>query len=216
MWSGVCLTFVMLRRSLQIAFAASLLSAVVGCTASVSSDDTGGTQEAADTSAHAPAAASSLANFVEVRPGLYRGGHPDAAGLDYLKSLGVKRIVNLEVGDFIEAFPWDISKEESQAHDRGLTELRYPMSAFEPAASDRFDKNIDEIMAILKTATKDDAIYVHCKHGQDRTGLVMGIDRVENMHWAPKDAHDEMVRIGFHTAFAGLEEYFERKTNWHE
>jgi hypothetical protein len=30
--------------------------------------------------------------------------------------------------------------------------------------------------------------------------------------WTPQTAHDEMVRIGFHTEFLGLEEYFERKT----
>jgi protein tyrosine/serine phosphatase len=88
------------------------------------------------------------------------------------------------------------------------------MSAFEPAVSHAFDRHIDEILAILKTATPDDGIYVHCKHGQDRTGLVMGLERVIDVGWQPKDAHDEMVRIGFHTAFLGLQEYFENKTHW--
>jgi tyrosine-protein phosphatase SIW14 len=193
----------------RLGIAALVLPALVACGASP--QDGSASQEAADTAA--PSSAS-LANFVAVKPGLYRGGHPDAAGLTYLKSVGVKRIVNLEVGDFIEAFPWVISKELDEAQARGITEIRYPMSAFEPAVSDEFDRHIDEILAILQTATPDDGIYVHCKHGQDRTGLVMGLERVIGDGWQPKDAHDEMVRIGFHAAFHGLEEYYENKTRW--
>ncbi|MDB4943566.1 MAG: Protein tyrosine/serine phosphatase [Labilithrix sp.] len=154
------------------------------------------------------------ANFAQVKPGLYRGGRPDAASLDYLKSIGVKRIVNLEVGDFIEAAPWTITKELDLASARGLVEVRYPMSAFEPALSSRFDDNMDQLLALLATATPTDAIYVHCKHGQDRTGLVIGLERVEGETWSPAKAHQEMVDDGFHTAFLGLEEYFERRTHY--
>jgi protein tyrosine/serine phosphatase len=57
-------------------------------------------------------------------------------------------------------------------------------------------------------------IFVHCAHGQDRTGLVIGLERVLIEQQAPQAAHDEMVKIGFHTMFIGLESYFERKTNW--
>jgi tyrosine-protein phosphatase SIW14 len=158
--------------------------------------------------------AAPIANFHKVRAGLYRGGHPDAAGLDYLKKLGVKRIVNLEVGDFVEAFPWDITDELDEAHARGLTELRYPMSAFEPAVSGEFDRHMTQILALLKTATPSNAIYVHCKHGQDRTGLVLGLERVIDEKWAPKAAHDEMLKLGFHSFFLGLNHYFEEKTGW--
>ncbi len=158
--------------------------------------------------------AAPMANFQKVRAGLYRGGHPDAAGLDYLKKIGVKRIVNLEVGDFVEAFPWDITTELDEAHARGVTELRYPMSAFEPAASGEFDKHMNEILALLKTASPSNAIYVHCKHGQDRTGLVLGLERVLDEKWAPKAAHDEMLKIGFHPFFLGLNHYFEERTGF--
>jgi protein tyrosine/serine phosphatase len=90
------------------------------------------------------------------------------------------------------------------------------MSAFEPAVSDRFDHNMVAIIALMKTATTEDAIYVHCKHGQDRTGLVVGLERVLNEKWAPAAAHAEMVRLGFHTSFLGLNEYFEKKTGWED
>jgi len=159
------------------------------------------------------AAATQPANFLEVTEGIYRGGHPDTAGIAYLKGMGVRTIVDLEVDDLIEAWPWEIAQEERDAKAADLTLLRYPMSAFEPAVSDDFDQKIANIMANLA----DDSlkpIYVHCKHGQDRTGLVIGLERVLNEGWDPQPAHDEMVKIGFHTGFLGLEDYYKRKTGW--
>lgn len=154
-----------------------------------------------------------MQNFQKVRPGLYRGGHPDSSGITYLKKLGVKTIVDLEVGDFIEATPWSIDQELDDASAAGITVLRFPMSAFEAAESDRFDKQMDQILATLADASQQ-PIYVHCKHGQDRTGLVIGLERVVDEGWDPQNAHDEMVKIGFHTFFLGLEDYFEEKTGW--
>ena len=90
------------------------------------------------------------------------------------------------------------------------------MSAFEPAQSDRFDQQMDEILKVLKSASPTDPVYVHCKHGQDRTGLVIGLDRVINEGWQAQLAHDEMVKIGFHTSFLGLQEYFENKAHWED
>lgn len=201
----------MLKLS-RFALAGVLVSTLVAC----GGETEAGTDSQESATTTAKASSASMQNFLEVRPGLYRGGHPDAAGLDYLKSVGVKRIVNLEIGDFLEAFPWQIDAEIEQARQRGITELRFPMSAFEPARSDRFDRQMDEILAVLKSASASDPVYVHCKHGQDRTGLVLGLDRVLDQRWTPQAAHDEMIQIGFHTSFLGLNEYFENKTHWEE
>ncbi len=157
-----------------------------------------------------------MENFREVRPGLYRGGHPDTAGMDYLKGLGVSRVLNLEVEDFIEASPADIAQELDDATARGMAEHRYPMSAFEPAASARFDEQMNEILALLATASPEDPIYVHCKHGRDRTGLVVALERVFDEQWSPADAHDEMIAIGFRMYLAGLNHYFEEKTGYED
>ena len=185
---------------LAISFSSSL-----ACTANVSTEEDGVSEEEL---AKAP-----MANFKKVRSGLYRGGHPDAAGIAYLKKIGVKTIVDLEIGDFIEATPWSISDELDAASAAGITVLRYPMSAFEPALSRRFDDAMSSILAVLADKSRA-PIYVHCKHGQDRTGLVVGLERVELEGWTPAKAHAEMVTIGFHTAFVGLEEYFENRTGW--
>lgn len=181
----------------------------VACSGAPPEDD----EDAADQAEADLVAAAPIANFHKVRKGLYRGGHPDGKGLDYLKKLGVKTIVDLEVGDFIEAFPWDIYGEVDGAKSRHLTLVREPMSAFEPAVSDDFDAKMRAIEKILADPTKA-PVYVHCKHGQDRTGLVIGLERVQHEHWAPKDAYAEMLRLGFHPEFLGLHHYFEEKTGY--
>ncbi len=46
--------------------------------------------------------------------------------------------------------------------------------------------------------------YVHCEHGQDRTGLIIGAYRVKVEHWTKEQAYQEMLRFGFHPLLRGL------------
>jgi len=101
------------------------------------------------------------------------------------------------------------------AKSRHLTLVREPMSAFEPATSDDFDAKMNAIQKLLADPTKA-PVYVHCKHGEDRTGLVIGLERVEHEHWAPKEAYAEMLKLGFHPMFEGLNHYFEEKTGFED
>lgn len=148
-----------------------------------------------------------------MKPGLYRGGHPSTAGLKQLQQLGVKTIIDLEVGDFIEATPKAIKKEIEDAPKYGMKVIHKPMSAFEPALSGRFDKQMDTVIQELKNPANG-TIYVHCRHGRDRTGLVIGLERVFVEGWQPGKAYGEMIDRGFRTFFIGLREYYERKTGW--
>ena len=153
-----------------------------------------------------------LPNFREVSPGLLRGGHPNTQGIQELKRRGVKVIVDLEIADYIEATPGVIAQELRDAKAAGIPVVRFPMSAFEPALSQRFDDQMTAAMAQLAKASPSNLTYVHCRHGRDRTGLVVGLHRVENQKVAPKAAYEEMKALGFHTYFIGLREYFERRT----
>ena len=156
-----------------------------------------------------------MENFHKVRAGLYRGGHPSTAGVAYLKKIGIKTIVDLEVADFIEATPWSISQELSDAKKDGVRVIRHPMSALEPALSSDFDHMIDTMMEQLDD-TALMPVYVHCAHGQDRTGLVIALERVIDEGWTPAAAHAEMMKLGFHSEFVGLNHYFEEKTGWED
>jgi protein tyrosine/serine phosphatase len=156
----------------------------------------------------------SLENFHEVRTGLFRGGHPDTSGFATLENLGVKTIVDLEIANGIEADGDDITQELGDAANANITVLRFPMSAFD-SPDDEFDTMIDQIMTVLADPSRG-PIYVHCAHGQDRTGLVIALERVIDEGWTPEAAHDEMLAMGFHTMFVGLNHYYEKKTGWED
>jgi protein tyrosine/serine phosphatase len=49
---------------------------------------------------------------------------------------------------------------------------------------------------------------VHCTHGQDRTGLIIGLYRL-NEGWTKDAAYKEMLVHHFHSSLHGLHEYWE-------
>jgi tyrosine-protein phosphatase SIW14 len=187
-------------RSLRSSrLAAVLLASIFAC---------GGVPPPAPPGAATVDAKAPIANFAHVRDGLFRGGHPDHDGLEYLQRLGVKTILDLEIGDLIEATPAEIHEEEETAKEMGFHFVRLPLSAFQPFVS---DDEMNRVLRILGDADQA-PVYVHCKHGQDRTGLVVGLERVFNEGWEPGKAYAEMRALGFHPAFFGLNHYFKWKT----
>lgn len=151
--------------------------------------------------------------FAQVSDGLYRGGHPDEAGLDYLKSLGIKTIVDLEIADLIEATPGSIDDELKGAAARDITVVRFPMAAYQITSGDAFNEKIEAALQVMADQAQR-PIFVHCLHGEDRTGLVVGLERVFGEDWAPADAYAEMLSRNFHPSYIGLDDYFRIKTNW--
>jgi tyrosine-protein phosphatase SIW14 len=173
-----------------------------------------GGKSATESGTSADTAADQPPNFADVTTGIYRGGHPDAGGLLYLQqNFGVTTIIDLEIGDFIEATPSSIDAEISGATALGINDIREPISAFSLGLSSSFDQKITAALGILADPSQK-PVYVHCAHGQDRTGLVIGLERVFNEGWAPAAAWQEMLAHGFHVGFLGLDDYFFRKTGW--
>lgn len=65
---------------------------------------------------------------------------------------------------------------------------------------------IDADVSWLEGARPGDAWLVHCTHGQDRTGLVVGALRIERDRWSHDRALREAVGIGYHLELVGLDE----------
>ena len=154
-----------------------------------------------------------LGNFAKENDHLYRGGRPDAKGVAYLKSIGVRTVVSLELGDGIEAKPSVIAQEEVDVKAAGLVFRHEPITSFNPGYSATFDGRIDAVLAIFADHASG-PVYVHCRRGKDRTGLVVGLERVLQEGWAPADAYAEWKHYGLFPIFLNLEAYFKRKTGW--
>jgi len=155
--------------------------------------------------ADAPQALGDIAipNLRLVSPGFYRGGRPKEGALLAMKNFGVKTDLDLENKTS------KIAAEAAVARELGIQFISKPMSSWEAPSDD----DVRQILAILSDRSRY-PLLIHCKHGQDRTGLIVGLYRVFHDHWTPKAAHDEMLANGFHPELDPLEDYFEEKTGF--
>jgi protein tyrosine/serine phosphatase len=149
--------------------------------------------------------ATDLPNYHTVEENLYRGGRPSDAGLKWLADQGVKTILDLENENKA------IAHERTVATGLGMRFLSEPMSGFWTPEKATVDAAVADL---------DDAslypLYVHCEHGEDRTGLIVGLFRVFDQKWAPAAAYQEMRQLGFHPELFLLNHYFERATGYED
>lgn len=68
---------------------------------------------------------------------------------------------------------------------------------------------VQEAERLLSSATPTDFFIVHCTHGQDRTGYVIGRHRVEHDGWTKDAAYQEMIVHHFHPELHGVHEAWE-------
>jgi tyrosine-protein phosphatase SIW14 len=124
-------------------------------------------------------------NFGQVGPDLYRGAEPDDTCLDHLAARGVRTIVNLR--DERDA----AERERLRAAALGMTYVNLPMSGFGRPA-------LPEVRTILAALLAPGAgpVFVHCKRGRDRTGVVVAAYRMAHDGWTAGRAIDEAKRFG--------------------
>jgi protein-tyrosine phosphatase len=117
-----------------------------------------------------------IANSCQVTPGvLWRGAKPDASGAAALIELGVQTVVNLELlHDDRSAF------EAAHPTTPEATNISYfRIRDWEPnviVAPDLLDDHVAQFLAIVRTQPRP--IYVHCRSGQNRTGVMVAAYRV--------------------------------------
>jgi protein-tyrosine phosphatase len=63
---------------------------------------------------------------------------------------------------------------------------------------------VRQALELLSRATTEDVWLVHCTHGQDRTGLIVGMYRVLHEGWTKERAYAEMRAHHFHPALLGV------------
>jgi tyrosine-protein phosphatase SIW14 len=129
-------------------------------------------------------------NFSKVERGLYRGGRPDARGVGLLASIGVKTIVSLE-REWFEGEPEIVRKERGWASLNGIKLIHIPMHPFLRPATEEVRKALSVL-----TDSANHPVFVHCRKGSDRTGIVVAAFRIQQQGWLPESAYREMKRYG--------------------
>jgi protein tyrosine/serine phosphatase len=136
---------------------------------------------------------TSVPNFGVVSPTLIRGGLPGVHGIQALKASGVKTVINLMNSG-------KLSDDEKQLVEKNdMKYVAIPMSHFKAATKEQMDK----FLAVVN-APENQPVYVHCHQGQDRTGTMVAVYRINHEGWTAKKAYDEMIVYGFHPFFVNL------------
>ncbi len=131
------------------------------------------------------AAGEDLPNFHNVVPGVYRGAAPTSAGLKKLKQQGIHTIIDLRIS------PRQVKKEKEEAEQLGFQWINLPMGSDPPTT-----KQVSTLLATLKRAPQE-SVFVHCQHGADRTGCMIGIWRETQQGWTFDQTWKEMRKYGF-------------------
>lgn len=147
-----------------------------------------------------PTVTNGISNFKEVAPGIYRGGQPTDEGWAYLHSKGVKTVIKLDLVS-------EGSDEKAIGYGMTVVDASGPPST-QANSPFEFTKAPDPVRIRLAVQSLADPklqpVYVHCSHGEDRTGLVVGLYRVIHDGWTKERAFEEMKANGFHSSLSGL------------
>ncbi|MGH9602414.1 MAG: fused DSP-PTPase phosphatase/NAD kinase-like protein [Terriglobales bacterium] len=128
-----------------------------------------------------------LPNFGRVNQRLYRGGQPEPEGYDALRKLGVGIVVNFNTSEE------GIREERAEVESRGMRYVSIPWS---PRSLPRREQ-VAEFFRLLRE-NPDAEIFVHCRRGADRTGVMLAAYRMAIDGWTPEQALTEMERFKFH------------------
>jgi protein tyrosine phosphatase (PTP) superfamily phosphohydrolase (DUF442 family) len=137
-----------------------------------------------------------LPNFHEVHPFLFRSGEPTETGFNKLPSYNIKTVIDLR------APTAKAQQEKEWAQRLGIKYINLPMSA-EPPTKKQIATFLDETKQAQKDPQKG-AVLVHCAHGSDRTGCLVGLWRVTQEGWDYPAAYKEMRHYWFTPKFTKL------------
>jgi protein tyrosine phosphatase (PTP) superfamily phosphohydrolase (DUF442 family) len=138
--------------------------------------------------------ARGVAYAAEVAPGLYRGGRPSAEGVAWLKAKGIKTVINLR--------HYHGDTEKQQVESVGLRYERIPLESSDAPRPEQ----IARFLELVRDPSLR-PLYVHCKHGVDRTGAMMAVYRMEEEGWSNAAAFAEMDFFDSHTIWRDLRNF---------
>ncbi len=126
-----------------------------------------------------------IKNFGRINDNYYRGGQPEGRDYADLARLGVKTVIDLQ-GDS------EVFNHEQLVRGAGMQFTRIPMSTrVEPTQA-----QVDEFLKLVNDPAAQ-PVYVHCKGGRHRTGVMTAVYRMTKDKWSPDQAFREMKDFDF-------------------
>ena len=132
-----------------------------------------------------PRSPDGLPAFHQVDEALYRGAQPSPEAFDRLQQLGVKTVISLQQ-------PSKAMKQERRlAEQHGMRWVSLPMWFWWRPS----DRQIREFLSL----TGDPAhqpVFVHCRQGRNRAGIMVALHRIVHNRWSPQEAYVEARHYG--------------------
>jgi protein tyrosine/serine phosphatase len=137
---------------------------------------------------------------IKVEDGIYRGAQPTTID-DWtaLKDLGIKYTLDLETGARLLGDGSPLC-EALRADEYGIRCYSHPLGEILPPSHDELEWACGFMIAHRP-------VYVHCKAGVDRTGMVIAYWRMHGSsdparNWPRRPAIDEIFKRGMHLWYA--------------
>ena len=126
-----------------------------------------------------------IPNFGRITPKLLRGGQPDHTGFEELKKMDVDIIVDTRSGRN------EHSREAAEVGKLGMKYVSLPWHCPLP-----HDEAFAKFLRLMRD-NPDKKVFVHCRLGDDRTGMMIAAYRMAADGWSADDAMLEMKFFGF-------------------
>jgi tyrosine-protein phosphatase SIW14 len=125
--------------------------------------------------------AKGIPNFAEVTPALYRGGQPSHEGFEKLAQMGIHIVVDTGRSQ----------RDKKPIEHLGMRYVALPWYCPFPK-DDVFARFLE-----LIRENPDKKIFVHCRLGNDRTGMMIAAYRMGAQGWTADQAMKEMHFFGY-------------------
>ena len=121
-------------------------------------------------------------DFAEITPTLYRGAQPRKDGFEALAKMGVQIVVDL--------------RGDRESERRTVTSLGMQYIPMYWECSFPKDRVFAKFLILLRK-NPGKKVFVHCKVGDDRTGMMIAAYRMAEQGWTARRAMREMRKYGF-------------------
>ena len=128
-----------------------------------------------------------LPRFGRINESLDRGAQPYSEGLQQLKKLGITTIIDLRGED-----PHKVAWEREQAESLGMRFIHLPVSGWSIPSN----QQVAQFFSVFRS-NANEKVFVHCRFGEDRTGVFIASYRIAFDHWSSDQALNEMLEFGF-------------------
>ena len=140
-------------------------------------------------------------NLFQVTPTLFRSEQHTAKEEALLQQHNIKTIINLRF--------FDRNDDQEELSNLPLNLVNHPLKSWRIKP-----KEIAAVLYDIEQAQKKGGVLVHCYHGADRTGLIIGMYRIVNQGWSIDEAKREMMEgpYGFHTVWRNIPKMYNQDT----